>query len=68
MRAHNHTVIDSTTGRTLLTGATITELDRWYDAHPYWRAPRAIEEVNPILREHYTLAAMDDCIHFYVQD
>lgn len=59
-------VINARTGVVLLDGATVAQFDRWYDHHCFWRAPRALEEVNPELRERYLAASSD--IHFLVQD
>lgn len=61
-----HVVINARTGAILLSGATDAQFDRWYDGHCQWRAPRAIEEVRPDLRE--ACAQADSCTHYLVED
>ena len=59
-----HTVINAQSGRTLLDGATEAQFDRWYDAHPYYRQPRGLEEINPAL--HY-VERDDESVHYLVE-
>lgn len=61
-----HQVINATTGRVILEGATTAHLDRWYDHHCFHREPRAIEEVKPELRDAYK--NRDAYTHFVVED
>lgn len=65
-RLLDHTVINAATGETVLEHVTTSQLDRWYDAHAFWRMPRSVEEVHPDLRHWY--ANHGDDIHFYVTD
>jgi hypothetical protein len=63
-----HTVIDATTGRVMLEGATEREFDRWYDHHCFWRQARFPEEINPELRNAKREFPATVVVHYLVHD